>query len=287
MKFSQILLVIVLACVSSFIAARYTAPNGATPQARETAYERVIRTQTLRCGYQYWDSAVMRDEKAGTLYGTWVDIMNAVGDATALKIEWTAQIGWDEVGAALKANKIDAMCAGMWTSALKAKEIAYSTPFAYQSIEAIGRADDHRFDTSPASLNDPAVTISVIDNDNSDFIARQDLPKATRHALGQLSGTDNDLMMEVAMKKGDVTFTVPSLWRSFDKFNAGKLRRLYPGHAFRTFGLTIAVDNTDMRLLNVLNAAEQEIQNSGQLDKILDKAAKTWPDMYIRPAKMF
>jgi ABC-type amino acid transport substrate-binding protein len=262
MKFSHLLLVVVLSAAMGYAAAQYAVThNGATPakSVKETSYDRVLRTQTLRCGYEYWDGGIMKDEKTGAVYGPWVDIMNAIGAATGLKIEWASQVGWSDVGAALKSGKIDAMCAGMWTSAAKAKEISFSTPLSYQALEAFARADDHRFDGGLDSLNDSGVKLGVIENDNSDFIAEQDFPRAQKDSLGSLNGTDSELMMQVMTGKADATFVAPGLWRQFDKANPDKIRRLAPEKKLRAFGNAIAVD----------------------------KADQDWPDMFIKPMMPF
>jgi len=292
MKLAHISLILILSSAIVFAASSYIArePAQVAPSAaskQETSYNRVLRTGTLRCGYEYWDAAIMRNENTGDMYGPWVDIMKALGKATGLKIEWASQVGWSDVGAALKSGKIDAMCAGMWTSATKSKEISFSTPLAYQAIEAFVRDDDHRFDDEIEKLNDPSVKIVVIDNDNSDFIAQEDFPKAQRIALSALNGTDSEELMQVMTSKADVAFTVTGLWQQFNKSNPGKLRRLAPDHKLRSYGLAIAVDNDDARLLQIINSGAQEIQNSGTLDKILDNANFKWPDMYIKPLKPF
>ncbi len=233
--------------------------------ARETSFERVMRTGILRCGYEYWDGAIMKDEKNGQIFGPMADMTFAVASAVGLKVEWTSQVGWEDVPAAILSGKIDADCAGMWTSAMKARQIAFSTPFAYQALEAFVRDDDHRFDGKLDSINDPGVKVAVIENDNSDFIAQQDFPKAERVPLSQLNGTDSELMMQVMTGKADVTFVAAGQWQQFNKNNPGKIRRLAPEKKLRTFGLSIAVDNDDPRLLNLINAGVQEVQNSNLL----------------------
>jgi ABC-type amino acid transport substrate-binding protein len=285
MKTPPIILVIVLSFVTAFATVKLSGNGGLT--RHETSYERVIRTGTLRCGYEYWDTGLMRDDKTGKLYGTWPDLLEAIGQANGIKIEWAEHVGWDEGSAALKSNKVDAICSGIWTSAMKAKETSFTTPIAYQGVEVFVRADDHRFDGNAAKLNDPAFTLAVIDSDNSDAIAQQDFPRAKRFGLGQMNGTDNDLMLTVMTGKADATFTIPGLWDQFNKSNSGKLRRLMPGHYLRVFGLGIMIDNDDPRLLTMLNTAIDEIRNSGVANKILDQTLKTYPDMYIKPNKPF
>ncbi|MDE2028946.1 MAG: transporter substrate-binding domain-containing protein [Alphaproteobacteria bacterium] len=288
MKFSHLVFVLLLSAAVAFVTAKYAAPAMQGKNAEsESAFHRVIRTDTLRCGYQYWDGGVMRNEKTGKIYGPWVNVTDALAKAIGLKVEWTEQVGWGDVAAALKSHKVDAICAGIWTSGVKAREIAYTVPLAYQGIEAIVRADDHRFDGDVEKLNSPNVRLAVIDADNSDFIARQDFPKAKLDSLGQLTGTDSQQMMDVATGKADATFDIAGLFIQFNKNNANKLRLLMPGHMLRTFGLAFAVDNDEPKLLRLMNTGAEEIEYSGQLDKILDQGNKNWPEMYIKPTKPF
>ncbi len=201
MKFSHLVFIVLLTIVTTWTTSFLLTPPqkqiSSAADKSSSAYDRVLHSGTLRCGYQYWDGAIMRDEKTNRMHGPWVELTEALGKATGLKIEWTAQVSWDDVGAALKSSKIDAMCAGMWTSAAKAKEINFSTPLAYQAMEAFVRVDDHRFDSNLGALDDPLIKLAVIENDNSDFIAQQDFPKAQRISLGQMNGTDGDLLMYV------------------------------------------------------------------------------------------
>ena len=287
MKFRQILPIVIVSFLTAYAAERYFQPSGMASGARETAFDRVVRSGTLHCGYEYWDGAVMRDTQTGEVYGPWVDLTNKLGKALGLRIDWTYQVGWGDVGVALKSGKIDAMCAGMWTSASKAKEIAFTTPLAFQALEAFVRTDEHRFDGGLESLNDPQVNMSVIDSDNSDFIAQGDFPKAHRVALSALNGTDSEQLIQVMNGKADVAFVAAGAWRQFEKSNPGKIRRLAPEHKLRAFGLAYAVDNQDHRMVQMLNTAIDEIHNSNDIDKVLDKANIDFPDMYIKLLKQF
>ena len=105
--------------------------------------------------------------------------------------------------------------------------------------------------------------------------------------LSQLNGTDSELMMQVMTGKADVTFTVAVQWQQFNKSNPVKIHRIAPDKKLRTYGLAIAMDNDDPRLLEMINAGVQEIQNSNALGKILDKANEQWPDMFIKMPSAF
>jgi ABC-type amino acid transport substrate-binding protein len=285
MKLQHILLVIILALGAGYLGARY-APSAQSTTVKETSFERVMRTSVLRCGYGEWDGAVEKNPNTGEFSGAVVEIVNEMAKAMNLKIEWVSQINWGDVTAAIKSNKIDAMCAGMWTSATKAKDIAFTRPFAYQGVEAFVRTGDTRFDGDMSKINDPAVKVAIIDGDNSQFIAENDFPKAERLALGHLTSTDKDLMMHVITNKADVTFSVTGLYHIFNKSEPGKLRRLAPGHYLRVFGLSpVVVDNEDPRFLQLLNDALQEVANSGFVSKTLDKYDPRYPDLFVRATK--
>jgi ABC-type amino acid transport substrate-binding protein len=292
---SNIVLILLLSFAAAIVAVYLINPprRGESGQVTapvttaETSYERVIRTGTLRCGYEYWDGGIMKDDVSGQLKGPWTDILNDMGTALSLKVEWVSRVGYADVSAALKSGKIDAFCSGIWTSAAKAKEISFSTPLAYQAMEAFVRGDDHRFDDNLSLLDDPGVKLAVIDNDNSDFITQQDFPKAQKDSLGTLNGSDSQLLMDVLTGKADATFTDAGQWRGFDKTNPGKIRRLAPDKKLRVFGLAVAVNNDDPRMLSMIDAAAEEIQNSGFVDKTLDQANQQWPDMYIKPLKPY
>ncbi|HOO50986.1 MAG TPA: hypothetical protein PLK94_06835, partial [Alphaproteobacteria bacterium] len=70
-------------------------PVVAAENAKETAYERVIRTGTLRCGYLTYPPLLMKDLKTGEMSGVAHDIMTEIGKRLSLDIEWTEEVGTD------------------------------------------------------------------------------------------------------------------------------------------------------------------------------------------------
>lgn len=286
MKPTHIILTVLLALGAGYLGSGLG--GSAAKQSEETSYERVIRTGTLRCGYAEWDSAVMKDPNTGKFHGSVVDVVDALAKAMDIKVTWALQVNWGDVVAALKSGKIDAMCAGMWTSALKAKHIAFTVPYAYQQMEVFARADDARFDNNLAALNDPAVKLAIIENDGSGYIATEDFPKAQTVPMGAITSTDTDLMLHVATNKADATFTVTGLFRQFEKTNPGKLKIVPTARPLRVFGLSaMVVDNTDLRLQQAIDAAMEELLNSGAVDRILDTYDTRYPGMYMRAARVY
>ena len=279
-------LTILLAVIASVAATYLWAPTSPATTAEESAFERVTRTGVLRCGYGPWDGGINKNAE-GQLVGAWVDIMNELARLSELKIEWVGEVGWGDVATALKTNKMDAMCAGMWQSGVKGKHMLFSTPLHYQTVEALIQANDTRFEGKPmSSMNNEMLRIAVVDNDNSYFIATGDFPKAERVSLGQM-GTDSDLMLNVATGKADITFTLPGLYHVFQKTNPGKLKRAYPNQPLRVFGNTLAVNGTEHELKQLLDTAAYEALNSGSINKILTKWSADYPEMFMPAAKVY
>jgi cyclohexadienyl dehydratase len=253
---------------------------------KETAYDRVIKTQTIRCGYNYYEPVIWRDNETNELKGIYVEYMEALGKATGLKIEWAQEIGWADVPAALQADKVDAFCAGTWADAKRGVQTAFTKPVFYNAIEIYAREGDTRFDKDLNLINDPSVTIVTLDGAQVADIAAQDFTKAKTHALPSM-GTDAEQLLNVANGKGDITFTNHGPALSYMKANPGKIRRVAPDKPLRVFSVTTAVNIKEQELLTVLNAATDQLHQGGMIDKILDKYEKDYPGAFTRVAKPY
>lgn len=87
MKRSHIIIFVIIAILSGVFGSTLTNTSTTKIASEETAYERVMRTGTLRCGYAEWDSAVMRDPNTGAFHGSVVEVVNALAKSSDIKIE--------------------------------------------------------------------------------------------------------------------------------------------------------------------------------------------------------
>jgi ABC-type amino acid transport substrate-binding protein len=115
----QVLLTILVAALVSFGVVRYMpVTKGAAPlvQSKETALERVLRTNTLRCGYyNFPPMMVMYDDNGKPARkGFSNDMMEAIAQKTGLKIEWAEEVTFGNWGESLQAGRIDAVCTPVW-----------------------------------------------------------------------------------------------------------------------------------------------------------------------------
>jgi ABC-type amino acid transport substrate-binding protein len=274
MKFPQIILIVVISCVTALVVGRYMFPHqvDATQTAKESAYDRVLRTGTIRCGYGVWEPALSKDPNTGKLSGIFHDYLEAVGRAAQLKIEWTQEVGLGDFPTALNSGKIDGMCAGMWPKAFAAKEVLFTEPTYYLPINAYVRLDDKRFDGDLSKINFPNIKISVMDSELSAQLANMYFPKAQTLSLTQLQDA-SILLVNVATNKADVTFTDAWTGSAYMKANPGKVRIVPVDKPLRLYGHTIALGKNEFALQNLLNTTTEELLGTGELEGIVHKYA--------------
>ncbi len=272
-KISIVALIVALAAL--VVVMLRPAPTGpvAPVEKTETAYDRVIKTQTIRCGYVPFVPNLIKDPNTGAMSGIDYDIAEAIGHKLGFKIIWAEEVGWATVVPALKANKFDALCNGAWLSPAVAKEAYFSRPYYYQPLFIAVRADDTRFDAEADSLNDEKISVASLDGDNPRFIAEEDFPKAKILTLPDMNSTAMTLE-SVSTGKADATFIDAWGFGDYNEHNPGKLKLIHLDKPVRIYPVGFNVPMGDDRLRSVINAAMDELIYSGQIDKILKRYQK-------------
>ncbi|MDR3425404.1 MAG: transporter substrate-binding domain-containing protein [Alphaproteobacteria bacterium] len=253
---------------------------GEKAAARETAYERVIRTQTLRCGYiPTTPNFIYKDPNTGSLSGVDYEITEALGRKMGLKIVWAEETGWATMVPALNASRFDAVCNAAWVNPNVAKEAYYARPYYYQPTFVVVRANDNRFDKDRDALNAPEVSIASMDGDNPRFVAQEDFPKAKVYPLPDMAG-DSMVMESVATGKADATFEDANDFGDYDKHNPNKLKLVQLDKPVRIYPVAFVLPMGDDKLRGMINAAFDEMIYSGQVDKIMQRY-DLYPNSYI------
>ena len=260
-----------VAAPTAVVAAKAT-QDGKSETRKESAYERVMRTNTLRCGYAIWEPGFSIDLKTGKPAGIYYDFFETIGQHTGLKMEWVGEIGWGDYPAALNSGRIDAMCFGAWPKANLAREILFSEPTYYLPIYAYVRKGDARFDHAVEKINSPSVTISTMDSELSSELARTRFPRAKTFSIPENSAASM-LLLNVAAGKADVTDAYHG--DAYMKANPDTIKVVPLEHPLRLFGHTIPVAKNEYSLLALLNAATDEIIDSGEFEAIVHKYEPT------------
>ena len=119
----------------------------------ETAYHRVLRTGTLRCGYATSGTSLYKDPNTGELTGYIADIVRAFGEKLDTKIEWTAEVGYADFAEGLKNGRYDMFCGPISITPARAKAVVFSTPYIYKAFYVYVRHGENRF-SAYESMND-------------------------------------------------------------------------------------------------------------------------------------
>lgn len=270
MKLPHIALIIAIAAATSFAVGKYTAQP--TTEKKETAFERMMRTGTLRCGYYVFPPIIVRDPSTNKMSGFTVDMMEAIAAKTDIKIEWTEESTFGNWIPALQSNRYDAMCAPMWSDMALGREVIYSHPLFFAAIGPLVRADDTRFDGPDAMdrLNRPEVKIIAQEGNMILSLAKEALPKATILAVSaQMDGPT--IIQNVLSKKADVVLLDKNAEIEYNKHNDVKLKMINLKTPLKAQPFVLPVPHQEVGLQGFLNNAILDLHYSGTIRRLLNK----------------
>lgn len=238
------------------------------PGAVNAAYQRVVDSKTIRCGYVIYPPGTIRDPNSGRIHGVFAEALENAAESIEYRIEWTEEVGWATMIEGLRAGRYDAICSPVWGNSTRSQFAEFTTPLFYSGIGVYVRADDRRFDGSLAAINSSNVTIATIDGEMTSIIADQDYPEARREALPQ--NTDvSQVLLNVVNRRADVTFVEPYIAESFLANNRGTLRNIAVENPVRIFPNVMMVAKGNSELAALLNTMISEEINSGNVDRLL------------------
>ncbi|NTU76765.1 MAG: amino acid ABC transporter substrate-binding protein, partial [Alphaproteobacteria bacterium] len=221
----------------------------------------------------------------GKLSGTIVETTEEVGRQLGLKVDWVAEVGFQDMFEGFKNDKYDALCAGLYENPARSKAALFTIPFNYGATYTLVRVDDARFDESLDGINKANVKIAQIDGEGGQFIADEFFPKAGRLLLPTLSDIAQELEA-VATQKADVVFLQVTSARSYMAHNPGKLKVLkkVPARAFPAPLLAVAHDEHDLKF--IVDATLRALHENGFVERTLRKYDANL-DSYLLVAKPY
>jgi len=243
-------------------------PALAVDKGKESAYDRVMRTGTIRCGYILYDPVVKKDPNSGELSGILFDIMNHMAARLELKIEWTEEVPFVTAFEGLKTNRYDAVCAPLWGWPPQARMGELIGPMYYYPIGAWARADDTRFDSGLSSVNNEGIKISGVDGTFPLDAAKADFPKAHSLSLPQMSDYTQPLM-EVKTGKADITFMDNNIGLRFLNSNPGTVKNIAANPPYKIFGQFIMIDKNEHSLRTMLQSVVNLMILDGSMDRLI------------------
>lgn len=264
----------------------YLAPtHSIQSQQKESAFDRVLRTGILRCGYTAWDPMLKVNPGTREISGLAYDTIEATAKYLGLKVEWAEELGWGDFTQALKTNRIDAFCAGGTPSAERSKVTLTTIPFMFTEFAMVVRSDDTRFNANTDALNRPAVRIGQIDGTTGLKIMQTKFPAA--HFAGYPESIPlSQMPLDVANKKIDVTLIPVSMMALFNQQHPNALKAIPLPDARRILPNIFFVGLDQWALREMLNTGLTDLLDTGIVDKSIQRH-QTVKGAYILPDKPY
>jgi polar amino acid transport system substrate-binding protein len=273
MRIANYVIIIILAFLAGISGAYvWTSSHGQQVEPRETAFDRVMRTQTLRCGYAVWSPVLTKDANTGKIGGIAYDIIEALGKKLNLKIDWAEEASWGSIVEGLATNRYDAICVNIMSNSARVRAMDFTTPVLFGVEYMLVRDDDRRF-AHNNDLNSPNYTTAFLEGEAASFVAQQKYPQANFKSLPQ--GADYAVtFLELETKKVDAAIMELSTFREYEKSNPGKLKILDKLDPVLIARAGYGVPKGDIKLKTIMDVALEELEDDGTIDRaIRDHAA--------------
>ncbi|MCB1537855.1 MAG: transporter substrate-binding domain-containing protein [Rhodospirillales bacterium] len=199
-----------------------------TPANAESAYQRVQRTGTIRCGYLVWTPMMQVDPNTGALSGMNYEYMEAVAKTLGLKIDWVREVPPGQQVEELRTGTIDAICSadGPLVPAM-ARYVFYTRPIARFPFRIYMRKGDPRLKEGMDKLNADNIRFTIVDGDLSGSVIGMRFPKAKRLSLA-MNADPSQMMMDVVTRKADALINDDFTMAAYLKSNPDALQRVEP-----------------------------------------------------------
>ncbi len=253
----------------------------------ESAFDRVLRTGVIRCGYYVFPPIVIRDVNTNAMSGVSVDVMNRLATRAGLTVEWTEEITFGNWVPAMQSGRFDMICTPMWPELTHGRAVLFSEPLFFSGLSPAVRVDDPRFTaTTPRDvLNSPDITILTQEGNATDAIARTAFPKAKFYTLSPEAGTAN-YYQDLIAKKADAILTDRNGQYEMGRNNQ-PIRLVDPANPVKLQSFPLVVNRGETTLRDFLNLAITEMDYSGDIDRILRRWEAEPGLTYLRRAKAF
>lgn len=254
----------------------------AAQNEKETAYDRVIRTGVLRCGYLLYPPLLTKDINTGAISGISHDILEEIGKRLSIKIEWAEEVGTDVILQGMP-SRYDMTCFPLYASSGRARVTFFSTPLFFSATYLVTKDNDTRFDKNPILLNDAQYTIATLDGEITSILAAQRFPMAVQHAIPQSQGY-SFVLKDVAIGKADATISDKVSVDLYNKENEDHLKIIEPPFLINEISFPIP---QDIRFKSMLDITLNEMQSDGWIENLLKTKYPDYWEQIIPAAKRF
>jgi ABC-type amino acid transport substrate-binding protein len=266
---STVLTAAIIAVIAAYGTVKMVAPQSGTTvqtEKKESVYERVMRTGTLRCGYTPFAPLVTKDANTGKLSGIIYDLVEEMGRQLSLKVEWTTEVSPAGMFEGFSSNQYDAICAGYFRNPARALRSDFTDPLFFLSSSVYVRKDDSRFDSDIYSLNSSDYSFAMVDGEITNFTVKEEFPKARITSLPEIMAADpGTRIMNVMTKKDDALILEDTQAVNYSQKNPDQIKALFP--PIRVQGSYILIPQNEYPLKRMLDAAIANLNETGTVKR--------------------
>ncbi len=241
----------------------------ASPRAfasQETAYDRVIRTKTIRCGYLPFEPYIIKDPNTKRLSGLTYDYVNEASARAGLKIDWVGEITLDQVPTALHTKHFDAFCLPFIPDTNVSKVLDFG---GY-----LGAIPYYVYTASNRSLTDQQMltaTFVMVDGYALTEITRKNFPAAHTLSLSQTTSMA-EMYDQLRYHKAEAIVNDPFSAALYARHNVNTIKRQSgePVAALRMFLVVPKGDSSLQSLFNTLFDIDKQ-DNTALIKSLLTK----------------
>ena len=252
---------------------------------KESTYDRVMRTQTIRCSYVPYSPANIVDPNTQEQTGILHDAAEELGRILNLKVEWVEEATWGSFMESLKSNRADVFCGAAFAFPVELSLGEHIGPFYYSPISLWVRQEDNRFDGGIQTVNNSDITVAGEDGSIAAKLQERLFPKAK--LLGLPQAAPYSLKLDnVAQKKADVTLVETSVGLDYIDNNPNTLKNAVPNAPITVYPNMFVVKKGEHNLKTMLQGALNILQNDGTIERLIKKYEK-YPNSFYRVAKPY
>lgn len=254
---------------------------------KPSAFDRVMASGVLKCGYYVFPPVTYRDPNTNELSGFTVDMMNEIGRRADLKIEWAEETNFVNWVPGIQNGRYDVACTPNWPDLPLSRVVMFSQPMFYAGLYPMVREGDARFKgNNLEAFNKEGIVFALTDGDTMQGLIKAHFPKATVKVMAPGSGNSAHAL-EVIGKKADVFLADRNGEAEFGKAYPGKLRFMGQVTPIKIQPFNLAVEKHEVLLNDFLNTAIQDLINDGTMDRLLRKWEPEPGKTYLRVAKPY
>lgn len=231
-------------------------------QAQSPAIERVDKQKVLRVGWAVWHPYVFRDPKNNQVQGISYELINEMGKAMGVRIEWVED-NWSTLPAGIQANKFE-ITNLMAITPPRAEVVGFSEPVTKHGLSLLAPKAEVAKTRGWQDWDRPGVRIAVTLGANSDMFVTEKFKKAE---IVRLKTVPENVLALVSGRVHAHASTIDAL---------NTIQKEHPQFAIvpGSYGgseVAFALPKGDAQLASRVNQFVRDAKKSGRIKQLLDK----------------